>query len=73
VSGPEGFTWSERGDEVVVSHHGRVATVLRGARARDFLDDVERGDPQELMARVTGNYRRGNERTARQHPRNRGR
>lgn len=73
MSGPEGFTWSERGDEVVVSHHGRVATVLRGARARDFLDDVERGDPQELMARVTGNYRRGNERTARQHPRNRGR
>lgn len=73
VSGPEGFTWHERGDEVVVSHHGRVATVLRGARARDFLDDVERGDPQELMARVTGNYRRGNERQARQHPRNRGR
>jgi hypothetical protein len=73
VSGPEGFTWNERGDEVVVSHHGRVATVLRGARARDFLDDIERGDPQELMARVTGNYRRGNERQARQHPRNRGR
>ncbi|QIM20345.1 hypothetical protein G7075_02970 [Phycicoccus sp. HDW14] len=70
---PEGFTWSERGDEVVVSHHGRVATVLRGDRARDFLDDVDRGDPQELMARLTGNYRRGNERQARQHPRNRGR
>ncbi|MGG5258412.1 hypothetical protein [Phycicoccus avicenniae] len=73
MGGPEGFTWHERGDEVVVSHHGRVATVLRGARARDFLDDVERGDPQELMARLTGNYRRGNERQARQHPRNRGR
>ncbi|MBM6400570.1 hypothetical protein [Phycicoccus sonneratiae] len=72
MAGPEGFTWRERGDEVVVSHHGRVATVLRGSRARDFLDDVERGDPQELMARLTGNYRRGNERRARQHPRNRG-
>jgi hypothetical protein len=28
-------------------------------------------DEQELMARVTGNYRRGNERASRDHPRNR--
>jgi hypothetical protein len=72
VSGaPEGFSYVVRGDEVVVLHHGRRATVLRGQRARDLLDDVERADPQELMARLTGNYRRGNERQARQHPRNR--
>ena len=70
---PEGFEFETRGDEVVVSHHGRRATVLRGVRAQEFLEDVERGDPQELMARVTGNYRHGNERQARQHPRNRGR
>ena len=70
---PEGFEFEERGGEVVVLHHGRRATVLRGARAQEFLEDVERGDPQELMARVTGNYRRGNERQARDHPRNRGR
>ena len=70
---PEGFAYRRRGEEVVISHGGRVATVLRGTRARDFLDDVERTDPQELMARVTGDYRRGNERQARQHPRNRGR
>lgn len=70
---PEGFTFHERGTEVVVAHHGRRATVLRGAAARRFLADVETGDPQELMARVTGSYRHGNERTARQHPRNRGR
>ncbi|AJT43036.1 hypothetical protein UM93_10310 [Psychromicrobium lacuslunae] len=57
--------------EVVISHHGKKATVLRGKRAQDFLDDIERGDPQELMARLTGNYKRGNERLARQHPRNR--
>jgi hypothetical protein len=47
--------------------------VLRGQAAARFLDEVERGDDQELMARVTGNYRRGNERTAKQHPRNAGR
>jgi hypothetical protein len=68
---PEVFEFEERGVEVVVVHHGRRATVLRGARAQEFLEDVERGDPQELMARVTGNYRRGNERQAREHPRNR--
>ncbi|MGL5817936.1 MAG: hypothetical protein ACRCYR_10260 [Phycicoccus sp.] len=69
---PEGFEFEERGDEVVVYHRGRRASVLRGRKAADFLDDVGAGDPQELMARVTGNYRRGNERQARQHPRNRG-
>lgn len=70
---PEGFTYEVRDDEVVVSHRGRRATVLRGQRAVDFLDDVARGDPQELMARLTGSYRRGNERRAREHPRNRDR
>ena len=68
---PEGFDHTARGDEVVITHHGAKAAVLRGARAADFLVDVERQDPQELMARLTGNYRRGNERTARNHPRNR--
>ncbi len=62
--------------EVVVRHHGTVATTLRGHRARDFVEEIEAGDErdaQELMARLTGNYKRGNERAARQHPRNSGR
>ena len=67
---PEGFEYEQHGDEVVVLRHGRRATVLRGRRAQVFLEDVEAGDAQELMARVTGNYRRGNERQAREHPRN---
>ncbi len=73
MSRAEGFAYEARGDAVVVTHHGRTATTLRGQAARRFLEDVEREDPQQLMARVTGNYRRGNERTAREHPRNRGR
>ena len=73
VPGPEGFDYTARGDEVVITHHGRRATVLRGAAAARFLADAEDGDDQELMARVTGNYRRGNERTAKNHPRNSGR
>ena len=45
-------------------------TAVRGGRAAAFLAEVERGDPQEVMARWTGHYRHGNERTAKNHPRN---
>jgi hypothetical protein len=55
---------------VVISHVGRRAVVLRGRTAIDFLAEAELGDAQGLMARLTGNYRRGNERASRQHPRN---
>lgn len=48
--------------------------MLRGERAKRFLESAEQADPEAamaLMARITGNYRRGNERTAERHPRNR--
>jgi len=68
---PHGFSYEDRGSEVLVSHHGKRAATLRGAAASRFLRDVEQGDPQQLMARVTGNYKRGNERMGKSHPRNR--
>jgi hypothetical protein len=71
MTAPVGFAYEVRGSEVSISHHGRKATVLRGKRARDFLVAVQSGDPQQLMARATGNYKRGNERTGKRHPRNR--
>jgi hypothetical protein len=71
---PEGFSYVVRDDgEVQISRHGRSVAVLRGGSAARFLLDVERRDPQELMARVTGNYKRGNERMGKDHPRNSGR
>jgi hypothetical protein len=74
VSAPSGFRFEERGGGVVViTHHGKHATTLRGGRAVEFLADVARGDEQLVMARWTGNYKRGNEGVARTHPRNRGR
>ena len=66
-----------RGDArhgVSVLHRGRPAATLRGRAAEKFLADCERLDAagrQQLMARITGNYRHGNERTARRHARNR--
>jgi len=55
---------------VIITHRGRVAATLRGSAAEKFLHDVEQDDGQELMARLTGNFKRGNERTAKRHPRN---
>ncbi len=60
---PSGFAWIVRGKEVVISHHGREAAVLRGEKARQFVREAESSDPQLLMARLTSNYKRGNERT----------
>ena len=67
----EGFEYTVRkSGDVLVTHHGAEAAVLRGRAAERFLATVDR-DPQLVMARVTGNYRRGNERAAGDHPRNR--
>ena len=72
---PGGFAYRVRGSgEVRITHHGRPAGTLRGAAAARFLVDVEDDDdPQQLMARLTGNYQHGNERLARAHPRNQAR
>ncbi|MEW2138397.1 hypothetical protein AB0892_17650 [Streptomyces sp. NPDC005409] len=69
---PHGFTYEKVGDQyVAITHRGRAAATLRGGRAAKFLAEVESGDAQLVMARWTGAYKFGNERTARDHPRNR--
>ncbi|WP_405618640.1 hypothetical protein OG292_29645 [Streptomyces sp. NBC_01511] len=71
---PRGFSYERHTDgSVVITHQGRVASTLRGARADKFLTQVESGDAQLVMARWTGSYKFGNERAARDHPRNQGR
>jgi hypothetical protein len=63
MGAPEGFEYRERkSGEVHIFRAGSLVTVLRKGAAQRFLRDVEASDPQEVMARVTGNYRRGNER-----------
>ncbi|WP_186319287.1 hypothetical protein [Streptomyces sp. SAJ15] len=71
---PHGFTYTHHADGTVdITHHGRPAATLRGPRAQKFLAEVESGDEQLVMARWTGAYKFGNERVARNHPRNQGR
>jgi hypothetical protein len=66
---PSGFALERRcNGELVISHHGQVASVLRGQvaeRLGDRIDQTDELGAQHLMARATGNYRRGNERTSR--------
>lgn len=70
-----GFTYRKRkGGDVEILHRGRIASTLRGQDAVAFLAEVGaqgEHESQQLMARVTGNYKRGNERQAARHPRNR--
>ena len=62
-----GFTHRARKNGAVeILHHGRLATTLRAREAAEFLAEIEAGssaDAQQLMARLTGNYKRGNERS----------
>ncbi|HEU4325953.1 MAG TPA: hypothetical protein VFS21_22625 [Roseiflexaceae bacterium] len=51
--------------KVFISWHGRTVTTLAGPAAQRFLARVAAGDDaaaQLEMARVTGNFKRGNER-----------
>jgi hypothetical protein len=60
------FAWQATKDgRVRISWQGRVVTTLAGAPAARFLREVEDADEeaqQLLLARATGNFKRGNER-----------
>lgn len=68
-----GFTARVEPGGISIFHRGRKATTLRGSKAVEFEHALAQGSPaelQQLMARLTGNFKRGNERVARNHPRN---
>lgn len=69
-----GFTHRQRKNgDLEVLHHGRVASTLRGRDALDLADELSQcsaAEAQQRLARVTGNYKRGNEKLAGSHPRN---
>ncbi len=60
------FSWQSRADgTIVILYHDAPVTLLRGQRALRFRDRVAAADPamaQQVMARATGNFKRGNER-----------
>ena len=55
---PSGFTYTKRKNgDIVISHHGTIATTLRGKSAARFEQQLVTRDQQEVMARATGNYK----------------
>ena len=66
----EGFQYRvSKAGVVSITHHGHPAGTLRGKAAAAFLAFAEGLDEdcealQQRMARLTGNYKRGNERDA---------
>jgi hypothetical protein len=63
---PEPFGYSSRKDGTVcLEYEGRVVKTLRGAEAQRFLKrmaHLETFEAQLVMAKLTGNFKRGNER-----------
>jgi len=50
--------------KVFISWYGKEVTVLSGGKAKAFIAGIEKADPikaQLLMAKATGNFKRGNE------------
>jgi hypothetical protein len=62
----EPFSWKvSQAGLVFLEHLGRPVKILRGTQARRFLGRVERlacADAQALIARLTGNFERANQR-----------
>ena len=59
------YTWKEFNEEVRIFWHDTLATILRKDRASQFLAKILEASPEEaqlLMAKMTGNFKRGNER-----------
>ncbi len=57
-----GFEYETRkSGEIVIRRGGTVVATLRRSAAHKFISDIARRDPQLVMAKVTGNYKRGNE------------
>ena len=63
------FSWARRADgTVIVSYRQAPVTALRGVAATRFVSRIDGADEaraQQVMARVTGNFKRGNERSVR--------
>ncbi len=62
----EVFTYRvSKDDKVFICWHGKQVTILRGKEAQRFISKTNSLDGKELqlvMAKVTGNFKRGNER-----------
>jgi len=55
--------------KVFISYEGKQVTTLSGSRSERFIKQIEGvdgKDAQLIMAKITGNFKRGNEKLAKQ-------
>lgn len=68
------FSYQSAKDKVRIFWDNRPIMTLSGQNAADFLAKAEGLDEAELqllLAKLTGQFKHGNERMAKKHPRNR--
>jgi len=69
-----GFIYRKlKSGDVFIHHRGILAATLRGKKAVTFITTMDTAgfaEQQQVMARITGNYKRGNERRSVQHVKN---
>jgi hypothetical protein len=59
------FSYRESKDKVFIFWHTKQVMVLKGQQARKFIDKIANLDgkaAQLVMAKITGNFKHGNER-----------
>ena len=69
-----GFTFNLlKSGDIEIRHHGKYATKIRAKNASSTVAKLENGsfsEQQQLVARLTGNYKHSNERAAKSYSRN---
>lgn len=62
-----GFSHSAGQDKLFIYYHGRCVMILKGSKAQAAigrLSGADEAESQLILARLTGNFKRGNERPA---------
>ena len=66
----EVFTYRITKDKkVFISYHGKQVVILSSNKALNFIEEIKNSDDfnaQLIMAKATGNFKRGNEKLANQ-------
>lgn len=66
----EVFTYTiTKGPKVMIYYHGKQVTILQGNQASRFIEKMDHASAHEsqmIMAKATGNFKRGNERAGKQ-------
>ena len=74
INEPSGFIWEAKNSgDLEIFHNGILASTLRGETAAKTIVSLNSSTTekqQQILARITGNYKHGNERQAKSHPRN---